>query len=130
LLSSHTLPFFGLSFAQEIKLKKDMLRQYSWPGNVWELMNMLLEAAIYAPGQRITAADLPPTITRAAVSETSQSRRQVLDRAEADLILQALQQTGGVTRAALHLGLHNATLYRRMKKYGIALPSERNKNLT
>ena len=83
---------------------------------------MLLEAAAYTQSQFITAADLPDMITRTAASEDSKSRRQVLDRAEADLILQALQQAGSVTQAALRLGLHDATLYRKLKKYGIPLP--------
>jgi transcriptional regulator of acetoin/glycerol metabolism len=54
----------------------------------------------------------------------------VLDTTEADLIVQTLQQAGSVAQAALRLGLHDATLYRKMKKYGIALPSERKQNLT
>ena len=104
-----------------------LLRQYTWPGNIRELKNMLLEAAAYTQSQFITAADLPDMLTRTAASEDSKSRRQVLDRAEADLILQALQQAGSVAQAALRLGLHDATLYRKLKKYGIPLPQSQKK---
>jgi DNA-binding NtrC family response regulator len=102
--------------------------QYTWLGNIRELKNRLLEAAAYTQSQSITAGDLPDMITRAAAAEDSQSRRQVLDRAEADLIVQALQQAGSVTQAALRLGLHEATLYRKMKKYGVPLPQNQNKH--
>lgn len=101
------------------------LRQYPWPGNVRELKNVLLEAVTYTQSQCITAADLPPAIMRAATSVTSQSRRQVLDSAEAELIVQVLQETESVAQAARRLGLHRATLYVKMKKYGISLPRSR-----
>ncbi|HJY82436.1 MAG TPA: sigma 54-interacting transcriptional regulator [Candidatus Binatia bacterium] len=109
----------------------DTLRQYPWPGNVRELKNVLLEAALSTQNQCITTMDLPVIITSAgtAASGVSRSRRQVLDNTEAELIVRALQQTGSVTQAASRLGLHQATLYRRMKKYGIALPSERKQHL-
>lgn len=98
-----------------------VLQCHSWPGNVRELKNVLLEAATYAQSREITAADLPPALTGAAASEVSQSRRRVLDNTEAELILQSLQQTTSIAQAAQRLGLHHATLYRKMKKYGIPL---------
>jgi transcriptional regulator with PAS, ATPase and Fis domain len=125
-LLSHQAP--GVSITEEAL---ETLRQYTWPGNVRELKNVLLEAAFNTQSQRITTMDLPAAITRAvtAAAEGARSRRQVLDHTEAKLIMQALEQTGSVTQAASHLGLHQATLYRRMKKYGIALPGERKQNL-
>jgi transcriptional regulator of acetoin/glycerol metabolism len=124
-LLSHQAP--GVSITEEAL---DTLRQYTWPGNVRELKNVLLEAAFNTQSQHITLMDLPAAITRAvtAAAEGARSRRQVLDHTEAKLIMQALEQTGSVTQAASCLGLHQATLYRRMKKYGIALPSERKQN--
>jgi transcriptional regulator with PAS, ATPase and Fis domain len=110
----------------------DTLRQYTWPGNVRELKNVLLEAAAYTESQCITPTDLPATITRTVTSDSGgpRSRRQALDAAEAELIMQALEQTGSVSQAASRLGLHDATLYRKMKKYGIARPSEQKTMLT
>ena len=102
----------------------DALRQYNWPGNVRELKNVLTEAAAYTTSQCITASDLPTALVQ-AVTPPSQSRQQVLDNTEAELIARAVQQTGSVTQAARRLGLHHATIYRRMKKYNIPLPTER-----
>lgn len=108
----------------------DTLRQYPWPGNVRELKNVLLEAVVYTQSQRITTMDLPVTITRAGTdaSRVSRSRRQVLDNTEAELIVQALQQAGSVAQAAVRLGLHDATLYRKLKKYGIPPPQSQKKH--
>jgi DNA-binding NtrC family response regulator len=100
----------------------EALRQHSWPGNVRELKNVLTEAAAYTTSQSITTSDLP-TATVNIVAPPSQSRQQVLDNTEAELIAQAVQQTGSVTQAARRLGLHHATIYRRMKKYSIPLPT-------
>jgi sigma-54 dependent transcriptional regulator, acetoin dehydrogenase operon transcriptional activator AcoR len=104
------------------------LRQYSWPGNVRELKNVLLEAAAYTASQYITKDDLPAAIVR-KVTPHLQSRQQVLDNIEAELIAQTLQQTGSVIQSARRLGLHHATIYRRMKKYNISLPTERKQTL-
>jgi transcriptional regulator with PAS, ATPase and Fis domain len=108
----------------------DTLRQYPWPGNVRELKNVLLGAVVYTQSQRITTMDLPATITRAvtAASGASRSRRQVLDNTEVELIVQALQQAGSVAQAAVRLGLHDATLYRKLKKYGIPPPQSQKKH--
>ena len=102
----------------------DALRQYSWPGNVRELKNVLTEAVAYTTSQCITTSDLPTALLH-VVAPPSQSRQQVLDNTEAELIAQAVQQTGSVSKAARRLGLHHATMYRRMKKYNIPLPTER-----
>ena len=102
----------------------EALRQYSWPGNVRELKNVLTEAAAYVTSQCITISDLP-TAAVSMVTPPLKSRQQVLDNTEAELIAQAVQQTGSVIQAARRLGLHHATLYRRMKKYNIPLPTER-----
>jgi two-component system, NtrC family, response regulator HydG len=44
------------------------LSAYPWPGNIRELENAVEQAMIFAEGDRLTAADLPPQV-RAAVGE-------------------------------------------------------------
>jgi transcriptional regulator of acetoin/glycerol metabolism len=104
----------------------DILREYEWPGNVRELRNVLLEACTFTPHQLIDAKDLSVNITRAGSVEAGapQSSRDVLGNVETDLITQTLQQSRSVSEAASRLGLHHATLYRKIKRYGITLPSQ------
>jgi hypothetical protein len=74
---------------------------------------------------------LPPELTRAASLTTShigaRTRREPggtipsIREMEHNLILQALDLTSGSVReAAKHLGLSEATLYRKIKKFGIS----------
>ena len=104
----------------------DILREYDWPGNVRELRNVLLEASTFTPHQLIDATDLPVGIVRTAHagSAAPQSSRDVLGNVETDLITRTLQESRSVSEAASRLGLHHATLYRKIKKYGIILPSQ------
>jgi transcriptional regulator with PAS, ATPase and Fis domain len=104
----------------------DILREYDWPGNVRELRNVLLEASTFTPHQLIDATDLPVSIVRTghAGSAAPQSSRDVLGNVETDLITRILQESTSVSEAASRLGLHHATLYRKIKKYGITLPSQ------
>lgn len=108
-----------------------ILQQYSWPGNVRELRNVLLRAAARCQGCALTPADLSPAVTRAVAgtSEASLSRRQALSNVEKDMIVQAMQKTPSVEQAASLLGLHYTTLYRKLKKYGITVVTDRKKSL-
>ena len=96
---------------------------------VRELKNVLIEAAAFAKTRCLGIADLPAAIRPAvtAAPEAQTSRRDVLDNAEAKLSAQALKEAGSVSGAALRLGLHQATPYHRIKKYGIML-SNRSKH--
>jgi transcriptional regulator with PAS, ATPase and Fis domain len=104
----------------------DVLREYEWPGNVRELKNILLESSTFAPHQHIGTGDLPPSIIRRENpgSTPRQSSRHMLGSVETELITRALQQSKNVSEAASRLGLHHATLYRKIKRYGINLPSQ------
>jgi sigma-54 dependent transcriptional regulator, acetoin dehydrogenase operon transcriptional activator AcoR len=104
----------------------DVLREYEWPGNVRELRNVLLEASTLASHQHIDTGDLPASIIkgRSARSIALQSSRHMLGSVETELITRILQQSKNVSEAASRLGLHHATLYRKIKRYGITLPGQ------
>ncbi len=110
----------------------DALRRYDWPGNVRELENLVERLAILTPGPEITAAHVAPELTRAAPSTASASTvpapppasggepLREFDRIEMEAIVQALDAAAGnVREAARALGLGQATVYRKIKKYNI-----------
>jgi len=106
-----------------------LLTQYAWPGNIRELRNVLLGASVRAENGCITPADLPPAIGQAVPAlERVALDVQSLKESETQMIERALQQTGSVQQAATLLGLHYSTLYRKLKKAGIALPPGEKKN--
>ncbi len=106
-----------------------LLRDYSWPGNLRELYNVLRTACAHARGEQIRAADLPAELRRAVQRGQTPPRpvdkslplEHLLEEAERRLIQLALQRAGGrKARAARLLGIPRPRLWRRMVKLGIA----------
>lgn len=99
----------------------DQLVRYSWPGNVRELENAMERAVALSPGELIELEDLPEEVRQATVPvflvhDTVRS----LDEIEREYILSALERNGGnQTLTAQQLQIGSATLYRKLKSYGV-----------
>ena len=95
---------------------------YAWPGNVRELSHVIERAVLMAPTRQISDLDFsfaPPVPT------LSELDHMTLDAAEEMLVRRAMTRSeGNVQKAAEHLGLSRAALYRRLEKYGIRSPGE------
>ena len=105
------------------------LEAYPWPGNVRELRNVIERAVIVARGQRVELGDLRigGALDPEAESHPGGIRLSLPDYriagAEQALIKLALEETGGhKTLAAELLGINRATLYNKLKAYGLASP--------
>ncbi|MHC8341221.1 sigma-54-dependent Fis family transcriptional regulator [Pseudomonas sp. HLT2-19-2] len=103
---------------------RQALLAFSWPGNVRQLRNVLRTLAALCDGGRIGLEDLPAMIrlarpvVAAAVEEASE---HPLDDAERLALLNALEQTRWhMTHTAEQLGVSRNTLYRKLRKHGIA----------
>lgn len=101
----------------------NMLEQWHWPGNIRELMNVLLNASIQARGKTLGPAQLTAIKGDAKTGQTSSSQPfPAMMDVEKQHMLDALTKTGGNKReAARILGISRDTLYRRMKKHGIPI---------
>jgi two-component system, NtrC family, response regulator HydG len=99
----------------------DQLLRYDWPGNVRELENAMERAVALARGSRVELEDLPEEIRRAfPVPVVSQGKVRPLDEIEKEYILAALDLNGGnQTHTARQLHIGSATLYRKLKSYGL-----------
>ncbi|OLC53452.1 MAG: hypothetical protein AUH92_06010 [Acidobacteria bacterium 13_1_40CM_4_69_4] len=112
-----------------------LLREYRWPGNVRELRNVIERAAILCAGGTEIGPDHLPLLAmestpgRARGAQASSARdiarpdppRRMQD-AERDLLETTLRSHGwNVRAAARNLGISRGTLYRKARKYGIAL---------
>ncbi|MGH9558977.1 MAG: sigma 54-interacting transcriptional regulator [Bryobacteraceae bacterium] len=98
----------------------ESLVNYSWPGNIRELRNVLERSVIVTSGKRLR-------IPKDALDESAHlAEPSVLRMADAERrhILEALRATkwvvGGPKGAAALLGLKRSTLQSRMQKLGIA----------
>ena len=99
----------------------DQLIRYAWPGNVRELENAMERAVALAPGSRVELEDLPEEIRQAVpIPVATDGPVRPLDEIEKDYILAALAlNSGNQTRTAEQLKIGSATLYRKLKNYGL-----------
>ncbi|MGB5336308.1 MAG: sigma-54 dependent transcriptional regulator [Woeseiaceae bacterium] len=111
----------------------EVLANYSWPGNIRELSNLVERLAIIKPEGTIEVADLPPKYREASaapdtvlnpVSEAMQltkaNLKDSLQSLERGLIEQAMQASDGVVaQAARLLGMRRTTLVEKIAKYDI-----------
>jgi transcriptional regulator with PAS, ATPase and Fis domain len=93
-----------------------MLEEYSWPGNIRQLRNILLRAALFATGGEIRATDLPRDVSHGA--DPAPEGSHSLEELEQQMILRVLSQTNGhQQKAADQLGISRRTLIRKLKHY-------------
>jgi DNA-binding NtrC family response regulator len=96
-----------------------LLMNYSYPGNIRELENIVERAAALAQGEKIETLDLPADLQ---AFETVTFRRdrgamKSLSEIEEEYIQWILKQTGhNKTQAAQILGIDRVSLYRKLKK--------------
>ena len=99
----------------------DQLLRYEWPGNVRELENAMERAVALARGSRVELEDLPEEIRQAfPMPVATRGTVRPLDQVEKEYILAALELNGGnQTHTAEQLRIGSATLYRKLKSYGL-----------
>ncbi len=121
LLAQHFLNKFATENGKDISgfspKATEFLLMYDWQGNVRELENAIERAVILARGSLIEAADLPQD-NQLAISPGLPG--QSLTDVEKNHIASVLSQTGGnYTRAAKILKISRATLYNKVRAYGL-----------
>ena len=113
-----------------------ILEAYDWPGNVRQLEHIIDQIIIVNNTTKITTEMLPIEISASASQRSRRIDTQVsgiadnhipsISDMERQLIVQTLMLTSNsVPSAAKSLGLSEATLYRKIRKYGISRPSLR-----
>lgn len=104
------------------------LESRRWPGNVRELKNWIERAVNLSDSNILVKNDFPeddfpelhPTVSASEVDSVAPIH--TLDELEGATILRALNTCdGNISEAAVCLGISRATLYRKMKKYGLEL---------
>lgn len=102
------------------------MRAFSWPGNVRQLHNAVVHAATVRRGDCIEVEDFPPdTLPSAELPlhnvAASGDLSNIMADTEAVVIRRILAEQGGnVSRTARTLRIARATLYEKLRKYGIS----------
>jgi len=98
----------------------DQLLRYGWPGNVRELENAMERSVALASGARVEIEDLPEEVRNALPKLAVSAEVRPLEDIEKDYILAVLEQNGkNQTLTAQQLQIGSATLYRKLKRYGL-----------
>jgi DNA-binding NtrC family response regulator len=99
------------------------LLNYDWPGNIRELRNAIERAVILARDEYILPHDLPEKIIKSSPSPeigVGKSLKEAIEEYEKTIILNTLKFCNyDKERAAKILDIDLATLYRKLKKFGI-----------
>lgn len=95
---------------------------HPWPGNVRELKMALHHAVVLARGsERIEAWHLPDAPTQAEPPAVPDRASPSLAELEIDALRRALAEAdGNVSAAARQLGIARSTVYRMLKRHGLA----------
>ena len=99
------------------------LLSHAWPGNIRELRNLVARMAMESPGAEIDFSRLTAALTGepSAIRQTASMPVSNLDSMEEQMIIKALERTGGQrTLAAEQLGISRRTLSRKLKEYNIS----------
>jgi transcriptional regulator of acetoin/glycerol metabolism len=101
-----------------------MLQSFDWPGNVRQLENLVERLVILSDKDILDSTSLPSEMAATGPAKnTLNNGLKTLDAIEKQAIIEALAASQGVvSQAAEILGIGQATVYRKIKRYGISLP--------
>lgn len=123
----HFLTHEGLNYREFSMAAKNVLRQYSWPGNVKELKNFVQRVLILGD-EEVTDKEVKKLLQtnkqdnqlNMATVNTSISLKEAKEQFEAAYLSQLLRETGGnVSKTAKLSGVERTNLYRKLKSLGI-----------
>ena len=114
---------------------RDIFMAHDWPGNIRELENVLERSMNVVEGTIIQVQHLPVYLRKKGLQEELYDEMFVVDQEEIEMnyslqvevesaekrvIVRALEKTAGNRKEAAELlGIHRASLYRKMEKYEI-----------
>lgn len=99
----------------------EILYGYPWPGNIRELRNVIERAVVLASAEKIELSDLPERIRTQQGAKTSHSLKDRMEFYESKIVKETLEaHSWNKEEVARALDVDLATLYRKIKKLGIA----------
>jgi PAS domain S-box-containing protein len=100
----------------------EILKSYSWPGNIRELENVLEAAVHLTKGEQITLDSLPDYLqTQTAMYVFSNKKlKDIVEETEKWVLKQSLERNkDDKTIVGRELGISKSTLYEKLNKYGL-----------
>jgi DNA-binding NtrC family response regulator len=111
----------AIAGAEPVRFSESALRRlqaYDWPGNVRELRYIVEAASALASGPTVGADDVAPFL---GVRMGTPPKRATYH--DLQLLTHLEQSAWNINEAARRLGVHRATVYRRLKRLQVEAPS-------
>ena len=112
---------FKKKFSQEVL---DCLTNYSFPGNVRELINIVERIVIMSEGDEVLLSDLPSELTGNNPLNYEYLKdlnlKEAVGMFESEFIRKTLENYNSISSAAKVLKVHPSTLIRKMRRYRLS----------
>lgn len=100
----------------------DLLLNYSWPGNIRELSNVIERLILTVQSQTIQPEHIPENISNSSSVSMidnidNKSLQEILDEVELAILKKMKEKYRTTTEMAKHLGISQPTVVRKMQKY-------------
>ncbi len=141
-LLHHYLHFFAdkIGKTESIHLSNpvtEALLSYPYPGNVRELINLCERAVVMSEGEWISLDDLPRDVADFRKSKvlsdlmdiSQNSLKELMENFERSVLRKASCQYGTQDKIAKALGVDQATIARKLKKFAMTLRTPRGKSV-
>ena len=123
LLASSFINEFCIREKKELTVTADVLRtfqEYSWPGNVRQLKNIIERAVVLSQGKVITPSALPEELMSVRKQTVTQNTLRTLKDLEMQALRDALHAcNGNKSRACKALGISRKAFYKRLEKLSV-----------
>nr|WP_325795773.1 sigma 54-interacting transcriptional regulator [Acinetobacter vivianii] len=127
-LTNHYLKFFNHKYQLNRTYSKtviQMMKQYSWPGNIRELTNFIEQTVVMSLSDQIQPADIPANIFDepqslidvSASQPTERNLKRQVEAFEYGIIAKALTEFKTTQKAAQALGIDQSTLVKKRQRY-------------
>ena len=124
LLLNHFLDKFNVAYKKKLqgfsRESLDILMNYSFPGNIRELENIVASAVALSENSLIRPQDLPEDLTQLDIETLDAAQWLSFMDMEKDYLQQVLESTNyNKHKAAEILKMPRTTLWRKIRKYGL-----------
>lgn len=103
----------------------DLIKKYTWPGNIRELTNFIEQTVVMSQGNTIQPEDIPENIHQSIYAKKQNSRttrignnlKSQLAEIEFDIISKTLEEFKTTQKAAQALGIDQSTLVKKRQRF-------------